>query len=136
MPPTTAKGRSAHIRSGVTLTEVVVGSALLVVAVVPLLRALTMAQSTSVTIERKTQCLILAQAKLEKVRARSIHHYESSFRETSQALAESYLCTVADDEDSALRLVSVSVGYDANADGYLSEAEIEVRLSTYLARRS
>jgi hypothetical protein len=133
---TAANRRSSRRQSGVTLTEVVVGSALLVIAVVPLLRALTMAQSTSATIERKTQSLILAQAKLEELRAKSIHHYESSFRETSQTLAESYLCTVTDDEDPALRLVSVSVGYDGNADGHLSEAEIEVNLSTYLARRS
>jgi len=130
------KRRSGHVRHGVTLTEVVVGSALLVVAVVPLLRALTIAQSTSATIERKTQCLIFAQAKLEELRARSIHHYESSFRETSQVLAESYLCTVTDDENPALRRVSVSVGYDGNADGILSKAEIEINLSTYLARRS
>ena len=70
------KRRSGHVRRGVTLTEVVVGSALLAIAVVPLLRALTIAQSTSATIERKTQCLILAQAKLEELRARSIHYYE------------------------------------------------------------
>lgn len=133
---TMIRGRGTRVRRGVTLTEVVVGSVLLVVAVVPLLKALTAAQSTSVTIERQTQCLILAQSKLEEVRARSIHHYGSSFNEASQALTGSYLCTVADDEDPALRLVTVSVGYDANADGRLAEAEIEVSLSTYLARRS
>jgi len=128
-------GRVARLRRGVTLTEVVVGSALLVLAVVPLLRALTVAQSTGAAIEHKTQCLILAQAKLEEVRAGAIHHYESSFSQASQALKGSYLCTVTDDEDPALRLVTVSVGYDANADGQLVEAEVEVSLSTYLARR-
>ena len=121
--------------SGVTLTEAVVGSALLVIAIVPLLRALTIAQSTSATIERKTQCLILAQARLDQLRAKSIHHYESSFREDSTALADSYLCTTTDDGDPTLRLVTVSVGYDANSNGRLAEAEVDVRLATYLAKR-
>ena len=120
---------------GVTLTEVVVGSALLVVAVVPLLKALTVAQGTSTVIERKTRCLILAQAKLDEIRAKSIHHYQSSFREASTALGDSYLCTVADDQDPALRLVTVSVGHDANADGRLTAAEVDVNLATYIARR-
>ncbi len=127
--------RRNHGSIGVTLTEVVVGSALLVIAIVPLLRALTIAQSASITIERKTQCLILAQAKLEEIRARSIHHYESSFREDSKALAASYLCTTTDDGDPTLRLVTVSVGYDGNANGRLAEAEVDVKLATYLARR-
>ena len=131
-----AKRRLHHPRNGVTLTEVVVGSALLVVAVVPLLRALTIAQSTTTAIERKTRCLILAQARLEEIRARSIHHYEDSFRATSESLDASYLCTVSDDGDPTLRLVTVSVGYDADADGELAEAETAVSLSTYLARRS
>ena len=122
-------------KPGMTLTEVVVGSALLVLAVVPLLRALATAQRVGVTVEQKTQSLILAEAKLEELRARSIHHYDSSFNEASQALAESYLCTVADDSDPTLRLVTVSVGHDANADGYLAETEIAVCLSSYLARR-
>ena len=120
---------------GVTLTEVVVGSALLVIAIVPLLRALTIAQRTGTVIEHKTKCLILAQAKLDEVRAKAIHHYQSSFRDNLQVLGDSYLCTVTDDEDPTLRLVTVSVGYDANADGRLEDAEVGVSLATYLARR-
>jgi len=120
---------------GMTLTEVVVSSALLVVAIVPLLKALTVAQGTSTVIERKTRCLILAQAKLDEIRAKSIHHYQSSFREDSTALGDSYLCTVADDKDPALRLVTVSVGHDANANGRLTATEVDVNLATYMARR-
>jgi len=132
-PVTTRRGGPRS--GGVTLTEVVVGSVLLVIAIVPLLRALTIAQSTGAVIERKTRSLILAQAKLEEVRAQSIHHYQSSFRDDSKALGDSYLCTITDDEDPTLRLVTVSVGYDANADGRLRQTEVAVRLATYLARR-
>lgn len=120
---------------GMTLTEVVVASTLLVVAAVPILRALTIAQATGRIIDNKTQSLILAQSKLETIRARSIHHYDDSFAEDSAQVLGSYLCSVTDDQDSDLRLVAVSVGYDADADGDLSEAEVHATLATYIARR-
>jgi len=122
-------------RPGVTLTEVVVASGLLLIAIVPMLKALTIAQITDRTIEHRTRSLILAQRELERITARSIYHYDDSFAETSRVLDEGFLGTVADDEDPSLRLVTVSVGLDRNADGLLAPGEIEVSLSTYLARR-
>ncbi|UCD50902.1 MAG: hypothetical protein JSW27_25680 [Phycisphaerales bacterium] len=122
-------------QEGVTLTEVVVSSALLVVALVPALRALTIAHMTGTQIEQKTQSLILAQGKLDEIRARSIHHYGTSFRGRSEVLVRSYLCDVTDDEDPGLRLVTVSVGHDDDANGRLSTGETEVTLATYIARR-
>jgi hypothetical protein len=119
----------------VTLAEVVVSSAVLVLAVVPVLRALTIAHATGTTIEHKTQSLILAQSKLDEIRARSMHRYDTSFRENSVALADAYLCNVSDDEDSRLRLVTVTVGFDADADKRLSTEEAAVTLATYVARR-
>lgn len=120
--------------AGTTLTEVVVASTILVVAVVPLLRALTIAQATGTTIERKTQSLILAQSKLDELRARSVHHYDDSFARTSEPLSGSYLCNTIDDAASDLRRVAVSVGYDADGNGRLSDSEVQVRLATYIAR--
>lgn len=117
-----------------TLTEVVVASTILVVAVVPILRALTIAQMTGTKIERKTQSAILAQSKLDQIRARCVHHYTDSFDESSATLMGSYLCNVVDEQDPELRLVTVAVGYDADADGRLSDDEVEVRLTTYIAR--
>jgi Tfp pilus assembly protein PilV len=122
-------------RRGVTLAEVVVSSAVLVLAVVPVLRALTIAHVTGTAIERKTQSLILAQSKLDEIRARSICRYDGSFREDSLALADAYLCNVSDDEDPRLRLVTVTVGFDADADERLSTEEAAVTLTTYVARR-
>ena len=117
--------------NGMTLTEVVVASTLLVVAVVPILRALTIAQVTGRVVDNKTQALILAQGKLEAIRARSIHHYDESFAEDSAPITGSYLCDVTDDQDSDLRLVTVSVGYDEDGDGNLSHSEVQ-RHSGYL----
>jgi hypothetical protein len=118
-----------------TLTEVVVSSVLLAAALIPTLRALTGAHVTGARIEQKTQSLILAQSKLDEIRARSIHHYATSFDGQSLVLTGSYLCNVTDDQDPDLRLVTVSVGYDDDMDGHLSEEETEVALTTYIARR-
>jgi Tfp pilus assembly protein PilV len=122
-------------RDGVTLTEVVVAAGLLLVAVVPILRALTIGQTTGTAVERRTRSLALAQGKLDELRARSVYHYDESWREDSTVVDEAYLCTVTDDRHPTRRLISVSVGYDRNEDGALANDEIEVTLTTYVARR-
>jgi hypothetical protein len=127
--------RDAIHASGVTLTEVVVAAGLLLIAVVPMLKALTIAQLTDRVIERKTYSLMLAQRELERIKARSICHYDDHFAETSRVLDDPFLCTVTDDGHAELRMVAVSVGLDRNEDEILSPDEIDVRLCTYLARR-
>ncbi len=81
---------------GFTLTEVVVASTLLILAIVPILKALTGSYLASTLIERKTSSLFLAQAKLDEIKARSIYDYAGSFDETNTALGDSYFCTVND----------------------------------------
>ncbi len=122
-------------RSGVTLAEAVVASALLVIAIVPLLKALTAAQVMDRVIERKSWALMVAQRELERVRAQCLYDYEASFRRTSAVVQNGHLCTVSDDEDPLLRTITVFVGFDADGDGILSSGEIEVQLCTRLARR-
>ena len=60
---------------GLTITEVVVASGLLIIAIVPMLQALTTANLNAADVERKTRSLILAQAKLDEIKAKSIYHY-------------------------------------------------------------
>lgn len=128
--------RSSIIRRrGVTLTEVVVASALLVISVVPLLRALTLAQVEDRAIERKSWSLLLAQRELECIRARCLRSYDTCYRVDSKALGDGYLCAVMDDEDPVLKAVAVSVGLDRDGDGILSPSEVEITLKTRLARR-
>lgn len=121
-------------RSGLTLSEVIVASGLLVISIVPILRALAIGQATDRAIEGKTRSLMFAQQELERIAGRSIYHYEESFV-SSESLGGGYLCTVSDDCDPDLREIVVSVGLDANDDGLLGVDEIDVRLATQLARR-
>lgn len=110
-------------------------SSLLLIAIVPILKALSAATFTHTRLERKTQSLALARGKLDEIRARCVHHYGDSYSQSSVSLGDSYLCNVSDDRDASLRLVTVAVGFDANADGVLATEEVEVTLATYIARR-
>ena len=111
-------------------------STLLIVAIVPILKALTTAHVSTTIIERRTHSLILAQAKLDEIKARSIYNYDSTFAETNSSLDGLYLGSVVDNlVNHNLRKITVTVGYDLNGDSNLTDDEIEVTLATYIARR-
>jgi type II secretory pathway pseudopilin PulG len=121
---------------GFTLTEVVIATSLLVIAIVPILRALTIAHVTSSIIERKTSSLIFAQTKLDEIKARSIYDYSSTFAETNTALGGIYLCNVEDTSVNAnLRQIKILVGEDLNSNSTLDSDEIEITLTTLIANR-
>jgi len=136
MPVGNQNSKIGNRSAGFTLTEVVVASAILIIAIVPILRALTSAHVSTTIIEHRTHSLILAQAKLDEIRARSIYHYSDSFTETNSSLDGPYLCNVDDSFVSAnLRTITVSVGYDLNVNSTLEADEIEITLATLVARR-
>ena len=121
---------------GFTLSEVVIASALLIMAMVPILKGLTGAHLTSTIIERRSQCLILARGKLDEVSVKSIYGYDNSFSESNSSLAGNYICNINDTPVSSnLRSISVEVGYDIDGSGTLSSGETSVGLETYIARR-
>ncbi|MBN1803908.1 MAG: type II secretion system protein [Sedimentisphaerales bacterium] len=121
---------------GFTLTEVVVASALLIIAIVPILKALTGAQVTSTVIENRTRSLTLAQARLDEIKARSVYNYGDTFTQTNTPIEGFYLCNVEDTSVNAnLRQIKVSVGKDNNTNSILETDEIEIILATLIARR-
>jgi len=134
MSPTIAKKTKA---GGFTFTEVIVASSLLILAMVPILRALTQAHLGSVVIERKSRCLTLAQTKLDDIKARSIYNWVGPpFTETNTSLDGAYLCNVLDVGQGAnLKKITVKVGYDLNGNGVLGADEVEIELVTFVARR-
>jgi len=136
MDPTAKLTRSRASRcAGVTLTEAVVASALLLVSIVPLLKAISAAHGMDRVIERKSWSLLLAQRELERLRTRSLYHYDESYAVVSAPLGDGFLCTVIDDQDPSLRTVTVGVGLDLNGAGALGPGEVEGSLASALARR-
>jgi len=130
------KSSARKRNKGLTLTEVVVASGLLIIAMVPILKALTSAQVSEEIIERKTRSLILAKSRIEEIKARSIYNFDSSFTETNTSLDGPFLCTVIDSgAPSNLRQITVKVGYDVDNNGSLGTQEIYVTLDTLIARR-
>jgi len=123
---------------GLSLIEVAMASALLIVAMVPILKSLTKANMLSSEVERKTQSLVLAQGKLDEIRARSVYNFgaSGSFTASNVVLGGSYLCNITDTLPSSnLKQITVSVGYDGNGNGILSSGEVEVTLATYFSKR-
>jgi len=122
--------------AGFTLTEVVIASAILIIAMVPILKGLTTAHLGTAILERKTRSLVLAQGRLDEIKARSIYNYSQSFTESNLSLDGLYLCNVADEAAGGnLRKITVFVGHDYNGDNILDTDEIEVTLATYIAKR-
>ena len=132
----TLKSNIFRKQDGFTITEVVVAASLLLLAIVPILQALTSMHLNSTLIERKTKSLLLAQAKLDDIKARTIYGYSSSYDQSDTVLETSYLCNVTDTGfGSDIRTMTVSVGYDADGDNGLDAEEVEVTLTTYIANR-
>jgi Tfp pilus assembly protein PilV len=121
--------------AGVTLTETIVASTLLLISIIPLIKAMTAAHGMDRVIDRRSWSLLLAQQELERIQAQSVYHYDESLAVTSHRLGDGFLCTITDDSKKTLRTVTVAVGLDLNGDGALAANEVEVNLRTALARR-
>ncbi|MFH1613914.1 MAG: prepilin-type N-terminal cleavage/methylation domain-containing protein [Planctomycetota bacterium] len=131
---------TAKYPKGFTLVEALVASMLLLLALVPILKALTSTHTADARIEKKICSLNLAEFKLEQIRAESIYKWHTNFKEKSVSLSGSYLCSVTDEQVQGilfgnLRSIGVSVGYDSNNNKKLDNPEIEVTLDTYIAKR-
>jgi Tfp pilus assembly protein PilV len=124
------KPKATRQRRGLSIIEVAMASALLVVAMVPILKSLTKAHMFASEIEHKTHSLVLAQGKLDEIRARSIYNFGSSgsFTNNGTFPGTSYVYNVTDEDTSNpdLKQITVSVGYDGDNS---------VTLATYIARR-
>ena len=129
------RNKKRRFLTGFTLTEVVVASSLLIIAIVPILKALTSAHVSTTIIEQRTRSLALAQAKLDEIKARSVYNYSDHFQENS-ALEGLYRCKVTDSgTGSDIRTIEVSVGYNDDGNESLDSKEILVTLTTLLANR-
>jgi Tfp pilus assembly protein PilV len=126
---------SRQHRKALTLPEVIIAASLLLIALVPILKALTQVNMNSVTIERKTQSLCLAQAKLNKIQAESTYNFAGAVTLNNEVLSGSYLCNTTVTTAGTLKTIKVDVGRDLNSNNVLAAGEIEITLQTQIAQR-
>jgi prepilin-type N-terminal cleavage/methylation domain-containing protein len=132
----TTRSRLRKNPMGFTLIEMVVAVSLLTIAIIPILKALTVAYVTSSAIEQKSRSLIYAQSKLDEIRASSIYNYNGTFAANDTSLGNSYFYKVTDTSAGTdLRTITVVVGYDTSGNNNISPDEVRVTLSTLVARR-
>jgi Tfp pilus assembly protein PilV len=123
-------------RAGLTLSEVVVASTLLILAIVPILKGLTTSHLDSSSIAQRFKSVNLAKAKLDEIRAESIYSYGTAFAASNVSLGGAYLCNISDPNYGAdLRTITVDVGYDTDEDGSLAGSEVLTSLSSMIANR-
>ena len=130
---------SRQRRKALTLPEVIIAASLLFIALVPILKALTQVNMNSVIIERRTQSLCLAQAKLDQIQAQSIYNFDSiTTPPNSEDLSGGsylYLGKTTVSGSSDLKTIKLEVGRDRNSSHELDNDEIEITLQTQIARR-
>ena len=119
---------------GMTFTEVLVATAILAFAMIPILRAMTSNHAYSMHLERKSKSLLFAQNQIEELRARAIEDFDSSWSGSDLPAGEGYYCTVTADLDSSLRTVTVTAGFDEDQDLHLDSGEVLITLRTLIAR--
>ncbi len=128
--------RPRNVFPAFTLPEVIAAAALLIIAVVPILKGLTTAHLNTRLIERKTLSLALAAGKLDEIKAKMVYHYDQSYDADDMPLLGPYLCDVTDRPSGLdLREIEVSVGCDLNGDNKLKSDEILSTLCTLVAKR-
>ena len=126
---------SPNRRKGMTFTEVLVATAILAFAMVPILKAMTNAHIYSLRMERKSKSLLFAQNQIEELRARAIADYDSFWSGSDLPMGDGYYCNVSADTDTELRTVSVTAGFDENQDHHLENGEVLACLRTRIARQ-
>jgi len=128
--------RRTVTKKGFTLTEVIMASLLLTIAIVPILKGLTQTNLNSVIIQRRTQSLCFAQEKLNRIKAEALYNFDTDVTENGTELGTSYLCNVGQTAvNSNLKAISISVGQDQDGDSSLSADETETTLQSQVARR-
>jgi len=121
---------------GLTLLEVVLASALLVAAAVPILNAATRAVTLAQEIDWRTRATFLAQREMENVLAVAAENYGQDFTRNSADLGDRYRVTVQQSLLTALKKkISVRVGRDKNGNAILDDSEVLATLGTIVANR-
>lgn len=121
---------------GFTLVEVLASVLILTGVIVPFIQYAAENLRTSLDIERRVKSTLLAEAEMEKIKNVLRKSFETDITTWSGSLGNNYLAgRTSADSSATLKIIGVSVGYDADSNGSLATDEIMVTLTTQYAKR-
>ncbi len=124
-------------KKGFTFVEVLASVLLLAGIIVPFIQYAADNLAISMEIERRVKSNLLAEVEMEKIKNVLRKSFETDFTAWSSALGNNYLAgRTSTDVSSTLKIIGVSVGYDADKNGSLGTDEIMITLTTQYAKRS
>ena len=122
---------------GFTFVEVLASILILAGTIVPIITCAADSLATSLEIERRVKSTLLAEGEMEKIKNVLRKSFETDFTAWSSSLGDNYLASrTSTDVSLTLKIIGVSVGYDADKNGSLGTDEIMVTLTTQYAERS
>ena len=120
-----------------TLVEVMASVLILSGAIVTIVMYAADGLATSLDIERRVKSTLLAETEMEKIKNTLRKSFDTDFTVWPSSLGSNYLANrTATDVNPTLKIIEVSVGYDADNNGSLAAGEIMVTLTTQNAERT
>jgi len=120
-------------RTGLTLMEVLVASALLGVALVPAFDMVTRGMVLARDVEVRSRAVFLAEREMETALAAAGQDFGASLAKQSADLGDGYRATVTETVSGLTKTVGVQVGFDADGNRTLSSGEVLVTFATVVA---
>jgi Tfp pilus assembly protein PilV len=122
---------------GFTFVEVLASILILAGVITPFILYAADNLTVSMEIERKVKSTLLAEGEMEKIKNVLRKSFDTDFTAWSSILGDSYLASrTSTDVSSTLKIIGVSVGYDADKNDSLEPDEIMVTLTTQYAKRN
>ena len=120
-------------RTGLTLMEVLVASALLGIALVPAFDMVTRGMVLARDVEVRSRAVFLAEREMETALAAAGQNFSASLTKQSQDLGDGYRATVTESTSGLMKTVTVQAGFDADRNGTLSSGEVLATFATVVA---
>jgi Tfp pilus assembly protein PilV len=122
---------------GFTFVEVLASILILAGVITPFILYEADNLAMSMEIEQRVKSTLLAEVEMEKIKNILRKSFETDFAAWPSNLGDSYLVDrTSTDVSSTLKIIGVSVGYDADKNGSLGLDEIMVTLTTQYAKRN
>ncbi len=122
---------------GFTFVEVLASILILAGVITPFILYAADNLAMSMEIERRVKSTLLAEVEMEKIKNVLRKSFDTDFTSWPNNLGDNFLASrTSTDVSSTLKIIEVSVGYDADKNGSLGTDEVMVTLTTQYAKRS